>query len=234
MRVQDLRRRKGYILRKIKTGERAPEKTKIQILKFFLIMAKKIICGFFPQYKLNKVCADDALRPIMGYLCFRNGNVYATDAYTAIAAPLSFVSTFSEEDQKLLDGKLIHATQFANLLKMRETYIQETADGVQFECKTGFGETVIIPLLTEEALGKFPNVESILENARTSAKENKQPISHVGLNQSRLANLTDAMNAKIVNLYFSDASHAITVQDADTSNEIRAILMPCLVEDPQF
>lgn len=197
-------------------------------------MAKNFICGFFPQYKLNKVCADDALRPIMGYLCFRNGNVYATDAYTAIAAPLSFVSSFSDEEKELLEGKLIHATQFANLLKMRGTYIKETADGVQFECKTGAGETVIIPLLTEEALGKFPDVEVVLENARTNAKENKQAVSYIGFKPSLLANITAAMNAKIVNLYFSDASHAITVQDADTSNEIRAILMPCFIEDPKF
>lgn len=197
-------------------------------------MATKFICGFYPQYKLHKVCADVAWRPVMGYLCFRNGNVYATDAHIAIAAPLSFVSTFSEEDQKLLEGKLIHATQFAQLLKMRETYVKETADGVQFECKTGVGETVMIPLLTEETLGKFPNVESVLESARANAKENKQPVSYIGFKQSLLADLVAAMQAKIVNLYFSDASHAITVQDADTSNEIRAILMPCLVENPKF
>lgn len=197
-------------------------------------MATKFIYGFYPQYKLHKVCADDDLRPAMGYICFRNGNVYATDAHAAIAAPLSFVSTFSEEEQNHLEGKLIHATQFALLLKMRETYIKETADGVQFECKTGAGETVIIPLLTEETLGKFPNVESVLESARTNAKENKQPISHVGLNQSKLADLTAAMNAKIVNLYFSDAVHAIIVRSAYPSNEIRAIIMPCFIEKPQF
>ena len=197
-------------------------------------MAKNFICGFFPQYKLHKVCADDALRPVMGYLCFKNGNVYATDAHTAIAAPLSFISTFSEEEQKLLEGKMIHATQFAQLLKMRELYIKETADGVQFECKTGAGETVIIPLLTEEALGKFPNVEVVLESARANAKENKQPISYVGLKPSLLADLVAAMHAEIVQLYFSDGAHAIIVKDADISNEIRAIIMPCLVENPKF
>ena len=194
----------------------------------------KFIYGFFPQYKLHKVCADDVLRPIMGYLCFRNGNVYATDAHAAIAAPLSFVSTFSEEEQKLLEGKLIHATQFAQLLKMRETYVKETADGVQFECKTGVGEIVIIPLLTEEALGKFPDVEVVLESAGTCARDCKLPLSHIGLKPSLLADLTDAMHAQIVHLYFSDASRAITVRDADRSNEMRAILMPCLVENPQF
>lgn len=197
-------------------------------------MAKNFICGFYPQYKLHKVCADDALRPAMGYLCFRNGNVYATDARIAIAAPLSFVSTFSEEEQKLLEGKLIHATQFAQLLKMRETHIKETADGVQFECKTGAGETVIISLLTEEALGKFPNVEVVLESARTNAKENKQPVSYIGLKPSLLADLTAAMHAKIVQFYFSDAAHAIIVREADISNEIRAILMPCIIKNPDF
>jgi len=117
---------------------------------------------------------------------------------------------------------------------MRETYVKETADGVQFECKTGAGETVIIPLSTEETLGKFPNVESVLESARADAKENKQPLSHIGLKQSLLANLTAAMHVKIVNLYFSDASHAIIVQDYDISNEIRAILTPCIIENPKF
>ena len=198
-------------------------------------MATKFICGFLPQYKLHKVCASEQMHPVMNYLYFKDGNAYATDSHMAIAAPLSFVSTFDdEEEQQLLDGKLIHATQFAQLLKMRETYVKETADGVQFECKTSAGETVIIPLLTEEALGKFPNVESVLESARTSAKENNQPLSHIGLNQSRMDSLTDAMHAKIVNLYFSDASHAIIVKDADTSNEIRAILMPCIIKNPQF
>ena len=89
-------------------------------------MATKFICGFYPQYKLHKVCVYDALRPVMGYLCFRNGNVYATDAYIAIAAPLSLVSTFSDEEKELLEGKLIHATQFSQLLKMRETYVKES------------------------------------------------------------------------------------------------------------
>ena len=197
-------------------------------------MAKNFIYGFFPQYKLHNVCADDALRPALGYLCFRNGNVYATDAHIAIAAPLSFVSTFSEEDQKLLECKLIHATQFAQLLKMRETYVKKTTDGVQFECKTCAGETVIIPLLTEETLGKFPNVEVVLENARTNAKENKQPLSHIGFKPSLLADLVAAMDAKMVQFYFSDAAHAIVVRDADNTNEIRAILMPCMIENPKF
>jgi hypothetical protein len=88
--------------------------------------------------------------------------------------------------------------------------------------------------LTEETLGKFPNVEITLVTIEKNAKENKQPISHIGFKPSLLADLAAAMQAKIVNLYFSDASHTIVVRDADISNEIRAILMPCIIKDPQF
>ena len=197
-------------------------------------MATKFICGFLPQYKLHKVCADDELRPVYGYIYFKNGNAYATDAYMAIAAPLSFVSTFSDEEQKLLEGKLIHATQFAQLLKMRKTYVQETADGVQFECSTKAGETVIIPLLTEGKLGKFPNVESVLAEAEKNAKELGTQLHRVGFKPSLLADLAAAMNAKIIEFYFTKQSGAIVVRGEYNTNEIRAILMPCTIEDPQF
>ena len=197
-------------------------------------MATKFICGFLPQYKLHKVCADDELRPVHGYIYFKNGNAYATDSHMAIAAPLSFVSTFSDEEQKLLDGKLIHATQFAQLLKMRETYVRETADGVQFECKTIAGETVIIPLLTEEALGKFPNVESVLAETEKNAKKLGTQLPRVGFKPSLLADLAAAMDARIIEFYFAKPAGVLVVREGDNTNRIRAILMPCIIENPQF
>ena len=197
-------------------------------------MATKFIHGFFPNFKLHKVCASDGMRPVQGYLYFKDGNVYATDSHMAIAAPLSFVSDFTDEEKALLNGKLIHATQFEQLLKMRETYVKETADGAQFECTTRNDKTVIIPIDDEEKVGEFPNVEIVIESARKNVKENKQPISYVGLKPSLLANLVAAMNATIVHFYFSDASHAMVVQDGDIENKIRAILMPCFITDPKF
>ena len=197
-------------------------------------MATKFICGFFPQYKLHKVCADDELRPVYGYIYFKNGSAYATNSYMAIAAPLSFVSTFSDEEQKLLEGKLIHATQFAQLLKMRETYVLETPDGLQFKCTTKAGETVIIPLLVEEDLGKFPNVESVLAEAEKNAKELGTQLPRLGFNTSLLANLAAAMDARIIEFYFTKQSGAIVVRGNNKINEIRAILMPCVIADPKF
>ena len=194
----------------------------------------KFIHGFFPNYKLHKVCGADVLRPVYGYLYFKDGNVYATDAHMAIAAPLSFVSNFSDEEQKLLEGKLIHATLFAQLLKMCETHVKVSADGVRFECKTQTGETVIIPLLTEEQIGKYPNVENVLAEAEKNAKELGTQLPHVAFKQSMLADLVAAMNADIIEFYFGKPKGAIVVRDQEETNEIRAILMPCLIEDPKF
>ena len=192
------------------------------------------IHGFFPNYKLHKVCADDELRPVHGYLFFKDGNAYATDAYIAIAAPLSFVSNFTDEEKELLESKLIHASLFAQLLKMRETYVKETENGVQFECKTKAGGTVIIPILTEEQLGKFPNVENVLAEAEKNAKELGTQFAHVGFKPSLLADLVAAMDAKIIEFYFAKPAGAIVVREQDKTNEIRAILMPCVINDPKF
>lgn len=197
-------------------------------------MAKNFVHGFFPNYKLHKVCVDDELRPVYNYLYFKNGNVYATDAYIAIAAPLSFVSNFDDEEKRLLEGKLIHATQFALLLKMRETYVKKTENGVQFECKTGAGETVIIPLLEEEEIGRYPNVEGVLAEAEKNAKELGTQLPRVGFKPSLLAYIVAAMHADIIEFYFSKPKSAIVVRDQDETNKIRAILMPCLIEDPKF
>ena len=198
-------------------------------------MAKKFIHGFFPNFKLHKVCANDQLRPAMSYLYFKDGNVYATDAHIAIAAPLSFVSNFTDEEKDLLEGKLIHATQFAQLLKMRETYVTHVTDvGVRFECKTACGQNVIIPLLSKEQIGKFPNVESVLAEAEKNAKELGTQLPRVGFMPSLLADLVAAMNAKIIEFYFANSKGAIVVRDQDITNEIRAILMPCLIEDTKF
>ena len=193
----------------------------------------KFIRGFFPNYKLHKVCVDDELHLVYSYLYFKDGNVYATDARIAIAAPLSFVSNFDDEEKALLECKLIHATKFAKLLKMRETYVRETENGVQFECKTGEGETVIIPLLTEDQIGKFPNVESVIAEAEKNAKVATQ-LPFVGFNPSLLAYLVAAMNADIIEFYFGKPKGAIVVSNRDYTNRIRAILMPCLIEDPKF
>ena len=195
----------------------------------------KFIHGFFPNYKLHKVCGADVLRPMLGYLFFKDGNVYATDAHMAIAAPLSFVSNFSDEEQKLLEGKLINATLFALLLKMRETHVKVSADGVRFECKTNADETVIIPLLTEEQSRKYPNVESAIAEAEKNAKELADcKLPFVGFNPSLLAGLVAAMNAHSIEFYFSKPKGAIIVRDKDETNEIRAILMPFLIKDPKF
>jgi hypothetical protein len=195
-------------------------------------MAKNFIHGFFPNYKPHKVCADDELRPVQGYLCFKDGNVYATDAHIAIAAPLSFVSNFTDEEIDLLEGKLIHATQFAQLLKMRETYVKD--DGAKFECKTAHGETVIIPILTEEQIGRFPNVENVLADAEKNAKELGTQLQRVCFKPSLLADIVAAMNAKIIEFYFAKQAGAIVVRDQDKTNEIRAIMMPCLIKNPRF
>lgn len=193
----------------------------------------KILKGFYPNFKIHKVCRKDELRPAMGYVFFKYGNAYTTDSHVAIATPLSTISNFTDEEKELLEGKLIHATQFAKLLTMRNVNIELVGEKLYFYCTTQAGETVLIPLLDEETIGKFPNVESVMTEAELKAKDEKDPINRVGLKASLLADLASAMNADFMHFYFGRKNGAIVVRN-NIYPEIRAIIMPCMIDDPEF
>ena len=193
----------------------------------------KILKGFYPNFKIHKVCATDELRQAMCYVFFKDGKAYATDSHVAIAAPLSTISNFTDEEKELLEGKLIHATQFAQLLTMRNVNIELLGEKICFYCTTKAGMTVIIPLLDEEAIGKFPNVESVMTEAARNAKDEKDPINRVGLKASILADIASAMNADFMHFYFGHKDRAIVVRNY-TYPEIHAIMMPCIINDPIF
>lgn len=193
----------------------------------------KILKGFYPNFKIHKVCANDDLRPTMQYVFFKDGKAYATDAHVAIAAPLSTISNFTDEEKKQLEGKVIHATQFAKLLTMRNVDIELADEELCFYCTTKAGKTVIIPLLDEYKIGKFPNVENVITQAELKAKEEKEPINCVGLNARMLSNLAIAIDADIMRFYFGRKNSAIVVR-GNIYPEICAIIMPCLIRDPEF
>ena len=192
-----------------------------------------ILKGFYPNFKIHKICANDKLRPEMGYIFFKDGNAYATDSLVAIAAPLSTISNFTDEENKLLDSKVVHATQFAKLLEMRNVNIELFGEKLCFYCTTKEGETVIIPLLYEYEIGKFPNVENVITQSELKAKKDKEPINCVGLDACLMANLSSAMDADIMDFYFGQKKGSIVVR-GDKYTEIRAIIMPFLIEEPEF
>lgn len=195
-------------------------------------MANILKC-FYQNFKIHKVCSTDGLIPAMEYVFFKDGNAYATDSHVAIVAPLSTISNFTDEEKKLLESKLIHATQFAKLLTMRNVDIELVGEELCFYCTTKAGETVIIPLLDEHKIGKFPNVENVITQAELKAKEEKDPINCVGLNARMLSNLAIAIDADIMRFYLGRKNGAIVVR-GDIYPEIRAIIMPCLIEKPEF
>lgn len=189
---------------------------------------------FYPQFKLHKVCGKGGSRPVYEYIYFKNGNAYATNAYVAIAAPLSFVSNFEPKEKTLLEGKFIHSFQFAKLLKMKNISVKPFGEELVFDCRTKEGETVIIPLIAENKIGTYPNIEKEMEEAEGSIKEDYNPLPFFGFNFKFFKGLQEAMNAERFEFYFSKTNREIIVRDADISNEIRAILMPVLVDDPRF
>ena len=95
---------------------------------------------------MHLACAKDGLRPIMACIYFKNGFAYATDGYILARNRIDECSTLQECDIQALDGKLLHANFFKDMLKYDDILISD--EGI--ECHKG----------DEKAFFIFPNSQN--------------------------------------------------------------------------
>lgn len=90
---------------------------------------KKIRHNFNKGIKLHLACANanDFLRPVMNCIYFKDGYAIASNGKILIKACLNEICNFSEEEKELLDGKLISAKNFKEIIK--HTIIEIEEDG---------------------------------------------------------------------------------------------------------
>lgn len=90
-------------------------------------MKKKIRHNFNKGIKLHLACANDLIRPVMNCIYFKDGYAIASNGKILIKACLNEICNFSEEEKELLEGKLISAKNFKEIIK--HTIIEIEEDG---------------------------------------------------------------------------------------------------------
>ena len=85
---------------------------------------KKIRHNFNKGIKLHLACAND-LRPVMNCIYFKDGYAIASNGMILIKACLNEICNFSGEEKELLEGKLISAKNFKEIIKHTIIEIQE-------------------------------------------------------------------------------------------------------------
>ena len=88
-------------------------------------MKKKIRHNFNKGIKLHLACANDLIRPVMNCIYFKDGYAIASNGMILIKACLNEICNFREEEKELLDGKLISAKNFKEIIKHNIIEIEE-------------------------------------------------------------------------------------------------------------
>lgn len=181
---------------------------------------------------LHKLTDPTDLRDSLQYLFFKDGYVYATNAYVLIKQSLK-LHNFSEEEIKLLNGYCIHANAFAMLRRfdvlqvVNAGEINASKDGVSIVVKLSEYSTENTPDKV-----RMLDCDQTLDNAYEGLK--KAPASkYMALNPSLLKLLSSCLfDSSSVVLRYSGKNKAIVVEvNSGDHIDQKAVIMPVTVDE---
>lgn len=187
---------------------------------------KKIRHNFNKGIKLHlacanniyRVCACNLLRPVMSCIYFKDGYAIASNGKILIKACLNEICNFSEEEKELLEGKLISAKNFKEIIK--HTIIEIEEDGFHaiyddWDIKYKFANID----------SKYPNYNEVISQFRPGFAEK------VLIDSLNIELIADALDArKGIRFHFpKDDSKGIKITFYDKELSLsEALLMPKL------
>lgn len=124
----------------------------------------KIRHNFNKGIKLHLACEPVGIRPVMSCIYFKDGYAIASNGKILIKACLNEICNFSEEEKELLEGKLISAKNFKEIIK--HTIIEIEKDGFHaiyddWDIKYKFADKEM----------KYPNYNEVISQFRPGFAE---------------------------------------------------------------
>ena len=180
--------------------------------------------NFWKGAKLHLCCSNDDLRPALNNIYFDEGHAIATDGHILICADIHDISTLSDEDIEKLNGKLLNAASYKELLTYPKIRITDTA--IEATKSIGvYGSMDVSFKFTEDTT--YPNYKSVLDGVGVPEKEEEQvpKIFNTGINIKSLKRLADAVSSEFVDFRYTSRHGAIEVIFSPIY-DIKAIIMP--------
>lgn len=174
--------------------------------------------------KIYLCCSNDDFRPAMNNIFFDEGHAIATDGHILICADLHDISNLNDEDIEKLNGKLLNAASYKELLKYPTIRITDTA--IEATKSIGiYGSMDVSFKFTKDTT--YPNYKSVLDDIGVPEKEEEQvpKTFNTGLNIKSLKRLADAVSSEFVDLRYTSRHGAIEVIFSPIY-DVRAIIMP--------
>jgi len=158
------------------------------------------------------------LRPVLQNVHFVGGYAYASNGRCLIKQGLNMSSVIDSEH---LDGKAIHADNFAIIRKF--DLVRANEDGL--DCKASDGQEAFFPYTNLNG-AVTPDFESVIGKLQSGS------VSQIGVTPMVVKELFDAMytGGDGVVLNFNGANNAITVTVAAYDEQI-GFIMPMMIQE---
>lgn len=138
--------------------------------------------NFNKDVYMHLACAKDDFRSVMQHIYFKDGFAYASDAHILVKNDLTACSNLDPDQIELLDGKLLHADHYKNILKYDTIVVSE--EGI--EAKKDQNKAFFY--FTESE--KYPNAEKVLNDA---LNHTSIPMSQIGFDVKLIQRISKAL-----------------------------------------
>lgn len=187
--------------------------------------------NFVAAYKLYEACSPkkEAYSEAFRYVWFSRGYAYASNRHIVVRANIKNISSFTEEEIALLDGKKIERDLFKQLLKHEYVDIREDGFYAQEENKE-----VLYRFDSKEDI-KMPKFENIIQDAIQATKHGT-PLTAIGISAVEFQYLAKAIGAEgslsnKLALRFSNPNSAIIVEHCNELIDFTiGLIMPILLD----
>lgn len=178
--------------------------------------------NFNKKVQMHLACSKkNDLHKVMECVYFKNGFAYASDGHILAKNRISEISGLEECEIEALDGKLLHADFYKDMLKYDNIMIAE--DGI--ECSKD-GDKVFFYFSTFD---KYPNAEEVLQNALNMQTT---PLPQVSFDMKIMQRLNKALfeSDKCI-ATFKGTSKPIVFDSTVEGVSSIGLLMPCYNEN---
>ncbi len=140
--------------------------------------------NFDKKVQMHLACAKDyPSRRELECIYFKDGFAYATDTHILVRNRISEISGLNPDEIDALDGKILHATFYKDMLKYDNIMIAE--DGI--ECSKGDDKVFFYFSKFE----KYPDAEKTLQN---TLRMPPVPLPEVGFDMKLIQQLNKALH----------------------------------------
>lgn len=179
--------------------------------------------NFDKKVQMHLACSKNELRKVMQCIFFKDGFAYASDSIILVKNRISEISGLEEHEIAALDGKLLHADFYKDMLKYDNIMVAE--DGI--ECSKG-DDKVFFYFSTFD---KYPDAEKVLQNALNMQTV---PLPQFSFDMKTIQRLNKALfeSDKCV-ATFKGTNKPIVFDSMMEGVSSVGLLMPCYSEDTE-